>query len=57
LHAVHKLTDYATQEWIMDKKPADENTKKLIFVVVYYSVFVVTLLGLGPLFVYLFLDY
>ena len=41
----------------MDHKPADENTKKLIFMVVYYSLFVVLLFGLGPLFVYLFLDY
>jgi hypothetical protein len=39
------------------KQPTEENTKKLIFVFVYYSLFLVLLFGLGPLFVYLFLDY
>ena len=35
---------------IMDKKiPLDDETRKLIFVVIYMSVFVLVLFGLGPL--------
>jgi len=39
------------------KNPEEKTTKKFIFVVVYYSLFVMLLFGLGPLFVFLFLDY
>ena len=33
----------------MDKKPLDNETKKLTFVVIYMSMFVLVLFGLGPM--------